>query len=52
MKLEDNRTIAGTPLGSGVWQANIMLEGLRCEGRDGKVKTYADKTLNVKVSIQ
>lgn len=52
LKLEADRTIAGTPLGSGVWQARIELSGLRCEARNGQVRTYPDKSLNVTIKIE
>lgn len=52
LKLVDSHIITGTPLGSGEWQADIEFTGLKCEARNGKVKTYADRIVNVTIRIE
>lgn len=52
LKLEEDRRITGTPLGSGTWVADIVFTGLRCEGRNGKTKTYADRRVPVTIHIE
>lgn len=52
LKLEDDRRITGTPLGSGTWVADVVFTGLRCEGRNGKTKTYADRRVSVTIHIE
>lgn len=52
LKLEDNHSITGTPLGSGTWQADVAFTGLRCEGRNGKTKTYDDRAVRVTIKIE
>lgn len=48
----DSSRIAGTPLASGVWQADIEFIGLACEGRNGKTRTYGDRIVRVMIRIE
>jgi hypothetical protein len=52
LKLTPAHRIEGTPFDPGTWEARIELSGLRCEGRDGKARTYGDKVVNVTIKIE
>jgi hypothetical protein len=52
LRLESDHKITGTPDASGTWQAGIGFSGLSCKGRDGKLQTYADRTVDVTIRIQ
>jgi hypothetical protein len=52
MTLQRDHSITGTPDGSGTWVAGVGFTGLSCTGRDGHVRTYADRTVEVTIKIE